>query len=170
MFVFVGAPADSVLRGGGAERAPDRLRELGFARALGADLGNLPVRIRGDERDPVTGIVAAPDVLAVTRTIREAIREQFQVAGRRPVVCGGCCGVLPGSLAGARPAGWDLPPDRSTPGRRSLLRGARVAPRTLVDEDLVGVSIGCFNPDKDADGRAGDELAGLLVRLFGDGA
>jgi arginase len=103
MFVFIGAPADSVLRSGGAEGAPDRLRELGVADALGADARNLPVRVRGDRRDPSSGILASADVLTTTRTVREAIREALQ-RGATPFVSGGCCAILPGALAGARDA------------------------------------------------------------------
>ncbi|MEX0755636.1 MAG: arginase family protein [Actinomycetota bacterium] len=103
MFTFIGAPGDSVLRGGGAEGAPQRLRELGLPTAIGSDAGDLAVTIRGDERDPDTGIISSADVLAATRTIREAVREAFG-RGVRPFVSGGCCGMFPGALAGARDA------------------------------------------------------------------
>ncbi|MEA2520492.1 MAG: arginase, partial [Actinomycetota bacterium] len=100
-FTFIGAPADSVLRGGGAEHAPARLRALGLADALGEDAGDLPVRIRGDARDPSTGIIAADDVLGTTRTVRDAVNECLS-RGARPFVSGGCCAILPGAAAGAR--------------------------------------------------------------------
>lgn len=35
------------------------------------------------------------------------------------------------------------------------------------DASLVGVSIGCYNPDKDPDGSYGDALADLLVEVLG---
>jgi arginase len=102
--IFVGVPADSVGRSGGAERAPGALRELGLAEAVGAaDGGDLDVRIRGDRRDPGTGIVASPDVLATTATVREAVAEAI-AAGERPLLAGGCCSLVPGALAGARDA------------------------------------------------------------------
>jgi arginase len=100
--VTIGVPIDSVGRSGGTESAPGTLRELGLPEALGAhDEGDLAVRIRGEERDPVTGIVASDDVLATTRSVRSAVAEALE-AGQRPFLIGGCCAELPGALAGAR--------------------------------------------------------------------
>jgi arginase len=101
---FIGVPADSVSRGGGAELAPAALRELGLPDALGGgDGGDLPVRIRGEQRDPETGLLASADVLATTTAVRTAVLERIAV-GERPFVAGGCCALLPGALAGARDA------------------------------------------------------------------
>jgi arginase len=101
---YIGVPIDSVDPGGGNERGPEALRELALPAALGGeDAGDLPVRIRGRERDPVTGILASEDVLASTRTIRTAVAERLD-EGRRPFLAGGCCAALPGALAGARDA------------------------------------------------------------------
>jgi arginase len=100
--VTIGVPVDSVGRSGGTELAPATLRELGLPEALGArDGGDLAVRIRGEERDPVTGIVATPDVLATTTAIRAAVAAAI-AAEERPFLIGGCCAELPGALAGAR--------------------------------------------------------------------
>jgi arginase len=101
---FLGVPIDSVGRAGGTEHGPEALRRLGLPAALGGeDLGDLEVRIRGEERDPDSGIVAAEDVLATTATIRAAVAERI-AAGDRPFLAGGCCAELPGALAGARDA------------------------------------------------------------------
>ncbi len=101
---FIGVPIDSVGRNGGTEHGPEALRELGLPAALGADdAGDLPVRIRGEQRDPATGLLASGDVLASTRTIRAAVAERID-AGERPFLAGGCCAELPGALAGARDA------------------------------------------------------------------
>jgi arginase len=101
---FVGAPVDSVGRAGGTEHAPAALRELGLLDALDArDAGDLDVRIRGEERDPETGIVAGPDVLATTAALRTAVAEVIS-DGARPLLAGGCCSEVPGALAGARDA------------------------------------------------------------------
>jgi arginase len=103
-FTLIGVPIDSVGRRGGTEHSPVTLRELGLAEAIGAeDGGDLAVRIRGDERDPETGILGSPDVLASTATIREATATAVS-RGRRPFLAGGCCAELPGALAGARDA------------------------------------------------------------------
>ncbi|HSK50993.1 MAG TPA: arginase family protein [Solirubrobacterales bacterium] len=102
--ILIGVPIDSVGRGGGAELAPAALRELGLAAALEAeDAGDLSVRLRGEERDPETGLLASDDVLASTATIRAAVAEQL-AASRAPLLAGGCCAPLPGALAGARDA------------------------------------------------------------------
>ena len=98
---FIGVPIDSVGRSGGTEHGPAKLRELGLAGVCGADAGDLDVRIRGEERDPVTGIVASPDVLTTTAAIREATAASLS-SGERPFLVGGCCAELPGALAGAR--------------------------------------------------------------------
>src|ERR1700750_1074948 len=99
--VTIGVPIDSVGRSGGTESAPATLRELGLTEALRAhDEGDLAVRIRGETRDPVTGIVASDDVLATTRAVRSAVAASLE-AGQRPFLIGGCCAELPGALAGA---------------------------------------------------------------------
>jgi len=121
--VTIGVPFDSVGRGGGTETAPSALRELGLPEALGArDEGDLPVRIRGDARDPATGLLASDDVLESTTAIRRAVAVAIE-AGERPFLLGGCCAELPGALAGAprrprRPA-RPRPPRRPS---RSLRR------------------------------------------------
>ncbi len=102
--VAIGVPFDSVGRSGGTETAPSALRELGLPEALGArDEGDLPVRIRGQERDLGTGLVASAEVLESTATIRAAVAATV-AAGERPFLLGGCCAELPGALAGARDA------------------------------------------------------------------
>ena len=54
-------------RSGGTEFAPEALRALGLAGGgRRARPRRLDVRIRGDDRDPESGIIAAPDVLATT--------------------------------------------------------------------------------------------------------
>jgi arginase len=101
---FIGAPIDSVSRGGGAEHAPAALRELGLPTRLGGeDAGDLAVRLRGEERDSETGLLASKDVLEATVAIRDAVAESIS-GGARPFVAGGCCAVLPGAVAGARDA------------------------------------------------------------------
>jgi arginase len=102
--VTIGVPFDSVGRGGGTETAPSALRDLGLPEALGArDEGDLAVRIRGDERDPTTGLLASEDVLTSTAAIRAAVAAAIE-ASERPFLLGGCCAELPGALAGARDA------------------------------------------------------------------
>lgn len=101
---FIGVPIDSVGRTGGTEHGPAALRELGLVEVLGGgDAGDLDVRIRGEERDPETGILASADVLSTTATIRSAVAEAIS-SGERPFLAGGCCTEVPGALGGARDA------------------------------------------------------------------
>jgi arginase len=101
-FVLIGVPIDSVGRSGGTELAPGVLRDAGLSEALAArDFGDLHVRVRGEDRDPLTGIVGSHDVLATTATIRDAVAEVLS-GGERPFLAGGCCTEVPGALAGAR--------------------------------------------------------------------
>jgi arginase len=100
--VIVGVPIDSVGRPGGTELAPGVLRSIGIVAAVGAiDAGDLEVRILGADRDPSTGIVGYPSVLATVRGIRDGLTPQM-AAGRFPVVLGGCCILIPGAVAAAR--------------------------------------------------------------------
>jgi arginase len=100
----IGVPIDSVGRSGGTELAPAALRDLGIVEALdAADGGDLGIRIRGEERDSETGIVASDDVLRATSMIRESVAGALG-SGERPLLAGGCCAELPGALAGARDA------------------------------------------------------------------
>ncbi len=102
-FTFLGVPIDSVGRSGGTEHAPAAFR----ARSRGgdpwgrADAGDLEVRIRGEGRDPASGVIGIEDVVAVTRAVGDAV-ESLRRDERIPFVMGGCCSLVPGALAGAR--------------------------------------------------------------------
>lgn len=106
-FTTLGIPIDSVGLGSGeargTERAPAALREAGLARLGWADAGDLDVRITEAQRDPVTGLVGATEVLAATTRIREDVGDRV-ARGERPFLLGGCCALLPGALAGVRDA------------------------------------------------------------------
>jgi arginase len=103
-FTVIGIPIDSVGRNGGTEHGPAALRELGLVEALDArDEGDLALQIRGEERDPATGILASDDVLAATTAIRARVAKLVGTR-RKPFLAGGCCAELPGALAGARDA------------------------------------------------------------------
>ena len=88
----------------GTELAPAALRAAGLPAAVGAaDDGDLAVRLVGRDRDPATGVLGWPSVLATTQTIRTLVRDQV-AAGTLPFLVGGCCTLLPGALSGARDA------------------------------------------------------------------
>jgi arginase len=103
-WAVLGVPIDSVGRAGGTELAPAALREAGLVERLGiVDRGDVSVHIRDETRDPETGIVGSDDVLAMTVTVRSAVRS-LAAAGQRPLVLGGCCALVPAALAGIRDA------------------------------------------------------------------
>ena len=88
----------------GTELSPAALRDAGLLDAIGAaDAGDLAVRLVGRDRDPGTGVLGWPSVLATTQALRSLAREQI-AAGRLPFLVGGCCTLLPGALSGARDA------------------------------------------------------------------
>ncbi len=88
----------------GTELSPAALRDAGLPDAIGAaDAGDLAVRLVGRDRDPATGVLGWPSVLATTQALRSLAREQI-AAGRLPFLVGGCCTLLPGALSGARDA------------------------------------------------------------------
>jgi arginase len=101
--ILLGVPIDSVGRSGGTEHGPAALREHGLVDVVGEDGGDLDVRVRGEDRDPRTGILGSPDVLRMTAVVRTAVRDAI-ARGHRPFLAGGCCAELPGALAGARDA------------------------------------------------------------------
>jgi arginase len=102
-FTFVGVPIDSVGRAGGTEFAPQAIREASAGSWLWpVDAGDLDVRIRGDDRDPDTGIIGSADVLRTTEVVEHAVGEIVGGGDAVPFVMGGCCTLMPGSLAGAR--------------------------------------------------------------------
>jgi arginase len=104
-FTLIGAPIDSVGRSGGTEHSPQALRDLGLLGVLGdgPDQGDLPIAIRGDDRDPDSGLIAHDSVISSTVAIRNATRDAL-ARGERVFIAGGCCTELVGALAGARDA------------------------------------------------------------------
>lgn len=103
--VVVGVPIDSLGKPGGTELSPGVWREQGIAGALGArDAGDLPVRIVGEARDPASGIVGYPTVVATCEGVRDGIAPLLQ-SGAFTVVMGGCCSLVPGVAAALRLSG-----------------------------------------------------------------
>ncbi len=57
--------------------------------------------------------------------------------------------------------------DYLMPGGLDLRDLAAVLGPLGADPNLLGFSVGCYNPSKDPDGRCGDDLADLLVAVLG---
>jgi arginase len=101
-FTFLGVPIDSVGRTGGTELAPDAIREASSDSWLWpVDAGDLDVSIRGDDRDPDTGIIASGDVIRTTQVVERAVADILEDAEATVFAMGGCCTLVPGALAGA---------------------------------------------------------------------
>ena len=161
---FLGAPVDSVGRAGGTEHGPRALRELGLVAALGGpDAGDLPVRIRGEVRDAETGVVASPDVLATTAAVREAVARMV-ADGERPFVCGGCCSLVPGALAGARDA-YGSVGLAYVDGHLDLYDG-RTSPTGEAADMPVAVALG-FGPERWVEACGGPSLEPERTAIVG---
>ncbi|MER7416896.1 arginase family protein [Micromonospora peucetia] len=101
------APLDSSGRGRGEHRAPAALRDAGLLDLLGAaDAGAVDALITDPVRDPETGVIGVDQVRRAGRAIAARVTELLD-AGRHPLVLGGDCAILPGTLQGL-PAGFDL--------------------------------------------------------------
>lgn len=161
---FIGVPIDSVGRAGGTEHGPAALREHGLVEVLGGgDAGDLPVRIRGDERDGVTGIVGSADVLATTAALRVAVADLL-TRGHRPFLAGGCCAELPGALAGARDARGRVGL-AYLDGHLDVYDGAS-SPTGEAADMPISVALG-FGPKAWVDATGGSSVAGTDVNLIG---
>jgi arginase len=101
-FTLLGVPIDSVGRSGGTEHAPATFRALTRdGDPWTTDGGDLDVRIRGDLRDPSSGVIAIDDVVDTTRRLADAVAD-LTAEGAVVLAMGGCCALVPGALAGAR--------------------------------------------------------------------
>ncbi|MEU7918064.1 arginase family protein [Micromonospora zamorensis] len=96
-WTVVDAPLDSSGAGRGEERAPAALRDAGLLDALAADDGGRvdEACLRDAVRDPASGVIGAAGLVragaAITARVVALIAD-----GRRPLVLGGDCAILPG--------------------------------------------------------------------------
>ena len=104
-WTILGAPLDSSGSGRGEERAPDALRVAGIAAAVGApDLGDATSLLRPATRDAASGVIAVEALRKASSALADAVAGVLR-SGRRPLVLGGDCALLPGALAGCRSVG-----------------------------------------------------------------
>ncbi|MEH1102204.1 arginase family protein [Micromonospora sp. CPCC 205561] len=101
------APLDSSGRGRGERRAPAALRAAGLLERVGAaDAGEVDALVTDPVRDRETGVIGVEQVRRASRALAVRVTELLG-AGRQPLVLGGDCAILPGTLQGL-PAGFDL--------------------------------------------------------------
>ncbi|MBM0232181.1 arginase family protein [Micromonospora sp. STR1_7] len=104
-WTIVDAPLDSSGAGRGEERAPAALRGAGLLDALAADDGGRvdEAWLRDSVRDPASRVISAAGLVragaAITARIVALIAD-----GRRPLVLGGDCAILPGICRALPPA------------------------------------------------------------------
>lgn len=104
MWTVLGAPIDSSGAGRGEEFAPQALRRAGLPEVFGAvDAGDVAPPLRDPVRDPATGIIGFAELRASAQALREAVAATL-TAGERPLVIGGDCTLLLGTMAGVRDA------------------------------------------------------------------
>ncbi|MGC4813039.1 arginase family protein [Micromonospora sp. DT228] len=95
--MIVDAPLDSSGAGRGEERAPAALRRAGLHDALSADDGGQidEARLRDPIRDPASGVIGAAGLVRAGGAIAARVGA-ILADGRRPLVLGGDCAILPG--------------------------------------------------------------------------
>jgi arginase len=104
-YAVLEAPSTLGLRTQGVERLPERLLELGLSDLIRArHAGRLAVPPKDDERDPETGVLNAPAIAAWSPTLADALEAVF-IKGEFPVVLGGDCTIVLGSMLALRRRG-----------------------------------------------------------------
>lgn len=106
-WAIVEAPSSLGLRTHGVRRLPEALLNAGLAAGLGG--ARLASRVEppgdgGDVVDSRTGVLHAPAIAAYSPTLGAAVRDVLE-AGETPLVLGGDCSILLGSLLALRGRG-----------------------------------------------------------------
>jgi arginase len=103
--VIIEAPSTLGLASDGVEELPTRLLELGLAERIGAQkIRRLPVPPKNPERDPETLVLNAQAIAAWSPRLADAV-EAALAAGEFPVVLGGDCTIVLGSMLALRRRG-----------------------------------------------------------------
>ncbi|MFK4491216.1 arginase family protein [Bradyrhizobium sp. USDA 336] len=104
-YAIIEAPSTLGLATDGVERLPEQLLKLGLAERIGARrAGRLMVPSKDPTPDPETGVLNAGAIAAWSPKLADAV-EAVLVAGEFPVVLGGDCTILLGSMLAFRRRG-----------------------------------------------------------------
>jgi len=104
-YAVLEAPSTLGLASEGVERLPERLLELGLAQHLGARrAGRLPVPDKQAKPDPHTGVLNAEAIASWSPKLADAVAALLD-AGEFPVVLGGDCTIVLGSMLACRRRG-----------------------------------------------------------------
>jgi arginase len=99
---IIAAPLDSAGADLGEVRAPRALLAAGLGYAIGTDdVQWIDTHIGSPSRDLATGVIGVGDLRRATGLVADAVRRTLD-EGKRPLVLGGDCALLPGAIAGAR--------------------------------------------------------------------
>ncbi|RLP83580.1 arginase family protein [Micromonospora sp. BL4] len=160
-WMVVDAPLDSSGAGRGEERAPAALRRAGLLDALGADDGGRvdEALLRDPVRDPASGLIGAAGLRRAGTALTTRI-STLLADGRRPLVLGGDCAILPGICRA-------LPPTTElwfVDGHPDFFDGATSATGEAADMDL---SVITGHGPAAATGQDGASLGPGRVHLLG---
>lgn len=104
-YAILEAPSTLGLSTGGVEQLPARLLELGLAERIGARrAGRIAVPGKDPVPDPATGTLNAPAMAAWSPRLADAIAAILD-AGEFPIVLGGDCTIVLGSMLALRRRG-----------------------------------------------------------------
>ncbi|MDF0582910.1 arginase family protein [Bradyrhizobium yuanmingense] len=104
-YAIIEAPSTLGLATDGVERLPEQLLKLGLAERIGARrAGRLMVPSKDPTPDPETGVLNAGAIAAWSPKLADAV-EAVLVAGEFPLVLGGDCTILLGSMLAFRRRG-----------------------------------------------------------------
>ena len=104
-YAVLQAPSTLGLEAGGVEGLGDRLLELGLARDIHARFaGRLAVPPKQAQPDPDIGVLNAESIAAWSPRLADAVEAMFD-AGEFPVVLGGDCTIVLGSMLACRRRG-----------------------------------------------------------------
>jgi arginase len=100
-WTLVGAPLDCSGTDRGEARAPEALRKAGLAEAVWRDAGDADSRMDDPARDPRTGVIGFGRLVEASSNIRSVVAGVLE-NGERPLVVGGDCSVLLGTMAAVK--------------------------------------------------------------------
>ena len=104
-YAIIEAPSTLGLAGDGVEALPRRLLDLGLAERIGARCaGRLAVPDKHPLPDPATGTLNAPAIAAWSPRLADSV-EAVLDAGQLPIVLGGDCTIVLGSMLALRRRG-----------------------------------------------------------------